>query len=517
MPISTETKETLQAMYPQFEEALHSFFKGELPANSYKGISGKFGSYAERGGKTGMIRLRFPGGTITHEHMRFLLDAMTAHTVRVIHFTTGETIQLHGLDGETILSLYQKAFACGIYCAGGGGDNPRNVTASPLRGVDPHEYFDISPYVHAASEFALSLIPQLHLPRKYKIGFSGGTDNEGHATFKDLGFLAKPNGTFDVYAAGGFGAANPRFGVRVGTDVDPADILYYIDAFPQVFMTYGDYKNRGKNRSRFLIDTMGEDAFVRAFRDALTESKKQDLSFTPIDTAIRKTGPVDAAPANPRIHAQKQEGLYYVTYHPLAGTADPAVFAKLLSFLADTDGAEIRLNADETLYAINLTAAEATQAAAITASDTAMNDFESSVSCIGAAICQHGVRDSRGLLLRAIETFRAEGLDTSRLPQLRISGCPSSCAIQQVGAIGLRGAAKKVNGTMEAAFALFAGGSYDIAAGHLAASYGTLTEEQVLSFFRELAQILNDADQSFADWYPAHAEAFAALAAKYDA
>lgn len=518
MPISTATKETFQSMYPDFETALHAFFKGDLPANSYKGISGKFGSYAERGGKSGMIRLRFSGGTITQDYMTFLLHALNTYDVPLIHLTTGETIQLHGLDGETILGLYKEAFAQGIYCVGGGGDNPRNVTASPLRGIDPDEYMDISPYVDAAASFALSLIPKLHLPRKYKIGFSSGTDNEGHATFKDLGFLAKPNGTFDVYAAGGFGAANPRFGVRVGTDVAPADILYYIDAFPKVFMKYGDYKNRGKNRSRFLVDTMGEEAFIQAFQEALTESKKQDLSFVPAAVSISKTGPAAAAPApaDPRIHAQKQPGLYYVAYHPVGGTPDKTVFTRLLTCLHHTDGAEIRLCADETLYAINLTASEAEHVAAITAADTAQNAFEASVSCIGAAVCQHGIRDSHGLLVRMIQQFRTEGVDTSRLPKLHISGCPSSCAIQQIASLGLRGAAKKVNGVMEPAFVLFAGGSYAPGRETLADTAGTLTETQIPPFFRALASTLKAADESFDTWYPAHQEEFLALVQQYE-
>lgn len=513
--ISQETKASLAALYPQFEEALHAFFNGELPASKYKGTSGKFGSYAERGGKTGMIRLRFPGGTINQKHMKFLADEIQKHGVKTIHFTTGEAVQLHGLSGETILSLYQEAFTQGIYCIGGGGDNPRNVTASPLRGIDPQEYFDITPYVCAASAFALSLIPKLHLPRKYKIGMSSGADNEGHATFKDLGFLAKPNGTFDVYAAGGFGAANPRLGVKVGTDVAPTDILYYIDTFPQVFMKYGNYKNRGKARSRFLPTEMGDAEFVKIFQEFLAESKKQDLSFTPLDTTITKVGPKTEPPTNRRIGAQKQEGLYYVTYHPLAGTADPAVFIELLQYLQTVDSAEIRLNADETLYAINLTAAEAEKVAAITEPDTARNTFEASVSCIGAAICQQGVRDSHGLLIRTVHDLRKDGVDTSRLPQVHLAGCPSSCSIPQIASLGFRGAAKKVDGKMEPAFMLYVGGDYTATKEQIAKEGPVLTETQIPEFLKELAGVLNAANQDFTAWLPAHQADFDALVAKY--
>lgn len=76
MQISKETIDALQSKFPEFEEACHSFFKGELPPAKYKGISGRFGSYAEKGGKSAMLRLRFPGGTISRDHMRFLHDVI---------------------------------------------------------------------------------------------------------------------------------------------------------------------------------------------------------------------------------------------------------------------------------------------------------------------------------------------------------------------------------------------------------------------------------------------------------
>ena len=36
--------------YKEFDEATEKFYKGEVDAKTYKGISGGFGSYAQRGG-----------------------------------------------------------------------------------------------------------------------------------------------------------------------------------------------------------------------------------------------------------------------------------------------------------------------------------------------------------------------------------------------------------------------------------------------------------------------------------
>lgn len=48
--ITKETKEEISRRFPQFVEATRAFYAKELPPAKYKGTSGKFGSYGERGG-----------------------------------------------------------------------------------------------------------------------------------------------------------------------------------------------------------------------------------------------------------------------------------------------------------------------------------------------------------------------------------------------------------------------------------------------------------------------------------
>ncbi len=91
---------------------------------------------------------------------------------------------------------------------------------SPLSGVDPQEAFDVLPYAARVGEYLLSIVNKYTLPRKLKVAFTNSSRNEAHATFRDLGFVANPDHTFDVYCAGGLGN-NPRMGVRVGEHVAP--------------------------------------------------------------------------------------------------------------------------------------------------------------------------------------------------------------------------------------------------------------------------------------------------------
>ena len=68
-------------------------------------------------------------------------------------------------------------------------------------------------------------MPGLHMPRKLKVGFSNTPANEVHATFRDLGFVAKENGTFSVYCAGGLGP-NPKLGVHITDNADPNEVPF---------------------------------------------------------------------------------------------------------------------------------------------------------------------------------------------------------------------------------------------------------------------------------------------------
>ncbi len=48
-----------------FDEATRDFYTGNMSKQEYKGISGGFGSYSEKGGQKGMIRLRITACRVT--------------------------------------------------------------------------------------------------------------------------------------------------------------------------------------------------------------------------------------------------------------------------------------------------------------------------------------------------------------------------------------------------------------------------------------------------------------------
>lgn len=557
--VAAEKREEFRADYQTFLDATRQFYTGEMDAKTYKGISGGFGSYAQRGAEHSMLRLRFTGGRVNREALHFLAEAVRRYAVKRVHFTTCQSVQFHDLDKDAVCALALEALEHGIITRGGGGDFPRNVMVSPRSGVEPEEYFDVLPYARAAADYLLGFIHGPKLPRKLKVGFSNSPANLTHATFRDLGFAARSDGRFDVYSAGGLGN-NPLFGVKVAEGVLPQDILYYIEAMHRLFLAHGNYENRAKARTRYMQEALGgTENYRKAFlaeleavrgeeidlripapqvqsdavddggesRHAMrenTETGAKACAGTKAEVGAQtetKAG-AEAVQAqawaallqNSRVLPQKQQGLCTVVYHPMGGCPAPGLFEKLEGLLGDMPEVALALAPDESLYFLNCGEQEAKRLLSET-QDSAKTAFSASVACIGSSVCQQGLRDSQALLLRLCEMEQAEGFADGVLPKLHISGCPSSCGTHQIGTVGLRGASKKVNGQQREAFQLSFGGRDTQGAERMGEVLGILSEEELVDCFRKLGRMVTESGLSFQAWNEREPEVFRQLAEAY--
>lgn len=514
--------------YKVFEEAAHKFFSKEMDAKTYKGISGGFGSYAQRGGEVSMLRLRLPAGRIDKARLSFIADMIDTYSVDKAHFTTCQAVQLHNLSEKAVTEMAVKALSVGIVTRGGGGDFPRNTMMSPLSGVEQGEYFNVLPYALVTGEYAMSIIERRKMPRKLKIGFSSSPSNLSHATYRDLGFVARPDGKFDVYSAGGLGN-KPLFGVLVAEAVEPCRILYYVEAMYQTFITYGDYENRGHARTRYMQEICGGAAsYKEKYLEKLAEVEKgEDLVITDSMISGAMAGgfdekaieakadcATDFALTGRRVVAQKQKGLYAVKYHPIGGTPDVSFFRTVYSVIKDMDQVELRLCPDEAIYIINLTASEARKVLAAT-SDGANTVFEESVACIGASICQQGVRDSQQLLKEVVDMERTEGFADGVLPQIHISGCVSSCGTHQTGRLGFHGGVKLVDKVPCPAFTLHIGGSSAQGSEKMGEQVGAILQKNIPAFLCELGRTIQAAGSSYDAWVEANPDGVKQIALKY--
>ena len=506
--------ETFLPDLPAFREKIEAFDRGEVSVADYKKFSGGYGSYAQKGAKAHMIRLRLAGGRISKETMGQIASLAERYGVQMAKLTTCESIQFHNLPAKSVPDLMEEVWKAGMITRGGGGDFPRNVMASPLAGLERGEPFDVTPYAEATAEFLLGLIKGDPFPRKLKVCFSNGVANVPHATFRDLGFVAKENKKFDVYAAGGLGN-NPSLGVKVAKDVEPSDILYHVKAMVKTFLRHGNYQNRAKARTRYLKEVLGEEGFIAAYRSMLESVQGEDLTLSVKETPVEKRGDGSSV-SHPRVTEQKQEGLYAVNYHPITGQVNPAVFRILYETVRDMEGAEFRLSPDSSLYIVNLTGDEAKKVLAVT-QDGAQNEFEASTCCVGVSTCQGGLGDSPALIRALVERTRKEGFQNGTLPKICVSGCPSSCAAHQVAAIGFRGAMKPTKEGPKPAFAIFVGGSDEQGKEVIATAGKVIETANIPDFFAELGKIVEKSGLCYREWVLSHRDELDALIEKYAA
>lgn len=497
----------------QFQDKTEQFLKGEISVKDYKGYSGGFGSYAQRGAKKFMLRLRMNQGRMTKDKCQFICDTMKAYDIPRSHITTCQTIQLHDVNGEHLTTIMAAAMDHDIITRGGGGDFPRNVMCSPLTGVDPDETFDVLPYARAVGDYLLSIVNKYSLPRKLKVAFSNSERNETHANFRDLGFIANGDHTFDVYCCGGLGN-NPKMGVKVANHVDPSEILYYVNTMVLMFMEHGEYQNRAKARSRYMQDVLGKEALISEFQEKVSIAKKYlDLDLHVEKMPIEKMGN-ETLDVTDRVLAQKQPGLYAVSYHPYGGNVTLDTWNTLSNLLNTIEDAEIRLTPQEGLWIINLTADEAKKVLEAT-NDGAKTSFEASVACIGASTCQVGVRDSQAVLASVLDACRPYEFKEGTLPRIFISGCPSSCGTNQIGMLGFQGFVKMIDKKAHPAFKASLYGSDALSNTKFGQEIGLILQDDMPKFFVELGQMVEKERSTFETFIVDHKDQWDELVNRY--
>lgn len=239
----------------------------------------------------------------------------------------------------------------------------------------------------------------------------------------------------------------------------------------------------------------------------------EDLTIHPDATPVSKEGDgitVD----HPRIIPQKQPGLYTVLWHPIGGMADPDVFCALSDALSQIPQTELRLAPDESAYIINLTGQESEKVLELT-KDSGETLFETSISCIGAATCQQGLRDSQSLLSACVKAVRAAGIPDKALPQIHISGCPSSCGTHQIGAIGFRGAAKKIGDVLQPAFTLYVNGNDRQGRETMGREIGVILETNIPDFLVKLGTTVAESKMDYERWNKSDPKALDRIASDF--
>ncbi|GAB6169636.1 nitrite/sulfite reductase [Clostridium carnis] len=498
----TELKKVLYDEIEGFRAKGHEYLNGEINLMQFKHASGGFGVYGQRGGKTFMIRLRLSSGVARLDQIKKVYELAKKYDVEKIHFTTRQAIQFHGLSIDNVCDLMKEALDNDIYTRGSGGNYPRNVAISPLSGVNKDEAFDVTPYALEVEKYFMERIYTYKLPRKLKVSFSSSNSDAAHCTVQDLGFIAvKKDGKnyFQGYLGGGLGQ-NPKLAVEYPELINPNEILYYIEAMVKFFMAEGDYENRNRARVRYILDRMGEEAFIECYKKYVEEAKaKKNMDIEVSFKNYNKPG-IKIDIKSKRLFEQKQEGLYSVYLHPLGGQLKTTDLKSLIDAIEDVEDVELRLAMSEGIYIRNLNGNEAKEILDLTEPMSGKTLFEQSVSCIGIPICQVGICNSQGLLENIMSYFKEKKFEKDILPRVHISGCGNSCGVHQIGHIGFTGKKKRVNDKVSECFSLYLDGCFAVGETKLGKCYGDMLADTIPDFLYDLAIDIDNSGLTYKEY-----------------
>jgi ferredoxin-nitrite reductase len=408
-----------------------------------------------------MLRLRAPGGVLTSMQMRGLADLAESWGAGRCDLTTRANLQIRELQPRDIIRVLNKIQSLGMTSRGSGADNIRNITASPLSGLDPAELLDVQPLASALQHYISNSRDLYGLPRKFNVAFDNGGAISVVADTNDIGFAAVeikagksvPAGMyFRVLLCGVTG--HRQFATNCGLLLRPDQTVAVAVAMIRVFNANGDRTDRKKARLKYLIDKWGVGKFL--------EETEKLLSFPLLRVAADQSEPrrpIDRA-GHIGVHAQNEPGLSSIGVVVPVGRLPVAQMRALAGIAEQYGSGEFRLTVWQNLILPNIrnqdlqTAQEALLAAGLYF--TAGRVLSGTVACTGNQGCRFAASDTKTHAV-ALANSLDEHFKIDQPINLHVTGCNNSCAQHYIGDIGLMGV--KVGG--EEGYQVVLGGGAD--------------------------------------------------------
>lgn len=407
-----------------------------------------------------MMRMRLPSGVLTSQKLRVLAEIVQRYGEDGnADITTRQNLQLRGIRIEDFADIFRRLRDADMTSVQSGMDNVRNITASPVAGLDADELIDVRDLVQQVQDMITNSgegNPEFtNLPRKFNIAIEGGRDNSIHAEINDIAFLpALKEGAlgFNVIVGGFFSAKRCAAAIPMNAWVPPEEVVALCRTILEVYRDHGLRANRQKARLMWLIDEWG----LEKFRSAVEEQ---------LGHPIQPAAPEDETAWDKRdhigVHPQKQSGLNYAGLHvPIGRLFAPDMFE--IARLAEVYGnGEIRLTVEQNLIIPNIP-------------DSRLEAFlqepllekfsvhpaplvRSLVSCTGAQFCNFALIETKNRALAMIRELDAE-LNFPNPIRVHWTGCPNSCGQPQVADIGLMGTKARKDGKAVEGVDLYMGG-----------------------------------------------------------
>jgi len=401
-----------------------------------------------------MLRLRLPGGIVSSHQATGLADLAERFGGGTVDVTTRANLQIREIGAAHPIAVLTAIEELGLTSRGAGADNIRNLTGSPLAGIDPDELFDTRPLTRALYHHILNHREFYGLPRKFNISFDGGGRIAMLEDTADIGFAAVRVGPGRPVAAGvyfrmllGGLTGHGAFGRDAGVLLDPGEVVAAAAAIVRIFIDHGDRTDRKRARLKYLIERwgieklVGEAATHLPFRWRFVAAKE-----------CEPRGPVDRH-GHVGVHAQAQRGLSYIGLVLRASRLTAPQLRGLADIAAHYGSGTLRLTVWQNLLISDIPDAQIPAALAeieaLGLATTASAVRAGLVACTGNVGCKFSLSDTKRHALEIADHLDGR-IDLDQPLNIHLTGCPNSCAQHYVGDIGLLAAKVDLGGELEA-------------------------------------------------------------------
>lgn len=442
----------------RFEESVHAFLNNEIDAERFQSMRLQQGVYGQRQEGVNMVRVKIPGGRMTPAQLDKIADVLESCSNHdVAHITTRQDIQLHYVPLEKSPLALRELAQDGLTTREACNNTVRNVTCCPLASVCPRERVDIAEFQDDAMRYFLRHPLTQHLPRKFKISFSGCEADCAQGMLHDLAVIAvKQDGRFGfkLLAGGGLGH-KPRHAVTVEEFIPEADLIPCMEAVISLHNRYSNRKQRAKSRIKFLVDRFGPEGFIEKYREELARTRVALAGKPHLKGNWRDGEAVEGctSPGAPRkVLPQKQAGLnIFPIGVPIGDLTGPQMHG-IAALMNQLNLSDVRTTQDQNLILVGVPDGQVAELrgglAALGLAEPVTGDDV--VACPGTSTCRLGITASKKI------GAKINGGEHDL--RIRASGCHNGCAQPETGDIGIYGEGRRVHGKLVPHYQMYLGG-----------------------------------------------------------
>jgi sulfite reductase beta subunit-like hemoprotein len=404
---------------------------------------------------TFMLRVKLPAGFVEPEKLRAIGEVSNRFGRGVGELATRQNVQLHHLSLESLPDVFAQLDAAGITTAGGCGDTVRNITGSPVQGIDPLELFDCTEVIQQAADFFYGNPDFSNLPRKHKYSIAATPDRDNAPEINCIalvGAIHEGQEGFGVLVGGGLSSV-PRIARELGVFVPKDEAVEVLAAITGAWAADLNYRvSRVKARLKFMIDDIGPEGM----RERVEERLGRELADFDLPA------PELASRDHLGVNAQKQPGLSYIGVPVHLGliSGDQMI---AVADLAERAGADVRITRQQNFLVANVADERVDEVIAGLAEIGLKLDENHlrgrAVGCTGEPHCNFSVTETKQRLGRLIEHLEARFGDAISSLGLQLDGCPHACAQHWIADLGFQGTtARDAEGKRVQAYDIFVRG-----------------------------------------------------------